>query len=296
VGGELNKGASGFAVVEDRPSRTATAGALSAIPRPFLRWAGSKQKLLPRLSEALPKSFGCYFEPFLGAGALFFHLQPEKAVLSDVSGELIGTWAVVRDNVDAVVKYLQPLKPDKLLYYKIRENRSNNKVTRASEFIYLNKTCWNGLYRVNAQGKFNVPYGAPRSDYIFDEMNLRGCAKLLSQEGIQIKNCDFSIAVESAEQGDLVYFDPPYVTKHNNNGFRDWNENLFSWADQERLAKEAIRLKRKGVRVIVSNADHHDIIKLYKGFKIVRFTRTSTLSSDPSFRGSVGEVILTANI
>jgi DNA adenine methylase len=272
------------------------AGRLSALPRPFLRWVGSKQALLPRLSAALPTEFGRYFEPFLGAGALFFHLKPTKALLSDASGDLIETWSAVRDDVATIAAHLRPLKPDKDLFYRIRDKRSDDKAIRAAEFLYLNKTCWNGLYRVNSQGKFNVPYGKPRSDFIFDEKNLRECSRVLSPPGVAIKNLDFVEAIREAVAGDLVYLDPPYVTKHNNNGFRDWNEKLFSWADQIRLAEEAAALKDRSVKVIVSNADHRDVIDLYPGFKKLYFHRSSTLSSNAAFRGSVGEVIMTANI
>jgi DNA adenine methylase len=267
---------------------------LTALPRPFLRWAGSKQALLPRLSAVLPATFGRYYEPFVGAGALFFYLSPKQAVLSDASSELIDTWSAVKSNVEDLVNYLQPLRPERGLYYKIREGRSSDKVIRAGEFLYLNKTCWNGLYRVNANGKFNVPYGAPRTDFIFDEANIRACSRALNRSGIELKCCDFADAVIGAE-GDLVYFDPPYVTTHNNNGFRDWNEKLFRWDDQVRLSEEAERLRLSGVKVVVSNAKHKDIIALYPNFSVVEFERSSTLSSSPRYRGSVGEILLSAN-
>lgn len=266
------------------------------LTRPFLRWAGSKQKLLPWLAPLVPDSFDTYFEPFLGAGAMFFHVRADGAVLSDVSDELISTWIAVRDDVEGLIEYLQPLQPDKELFYKIRENRSRDPVTRAAEFLYLNKTCWNGLYRVNSKGKFNVPYGRPRSDFIFDESNLRACSYELNKDGVMIAKCDFEASVSMAKENDFVYFDPPYVNKHNNNGFRDYNENLFSWRDQERLAAQAESLRKRGVKVAVSNANHKDIVDLYPNFAKVEFDRSSTLASTSRFRGKVGEVILSANL
>lgn len=263
----------------------------SDLPRPFLRWVGSKQALLRYICPVLPSEFGRYYEPFLGGGALFFHLLPEEASLSDRSEELIDVWVAVRDHIDEIVEYLRPLKPDKELYYKIREGRSTNPVIRSAEFLYLNKTCWNGLYRVNSKGKFNVPFGRPRTDFIFDEENLRECSKALSRKSVDISVSDFCESTKNAKEGDFVYFDPPYVTKHNNNGFRDWNEVLFSWKDQVRLADEAKRLADIGVFVLVSNADHQDIRDLYTGFSLRSFSRSSTLSSSPKFRGSVGEII-----
>lgn len=271
-------------------------GRFSALPRPFLRWAGSKQALLPRLNQVLPKDFNVYYEPFLGSGALFFHLRPNKAVLSDASAELVDVWQEVKSNVDGIVKYLDPLKPDRDLFYQIRDNRSSDKNIKAGEFLYLNKTCWNGLYRVNSKGKFNVPYGSPRTDFIFDKRNLIACSKALNSSGVTILCGDFCSATKAALRGDFVYFDPPYVTKHNNNGFRDWNEKLFSWDDQIRLAIEAERLRLCGVAVVVSNAAHKDVVDLYPNFSRIEFSRSSTLSSSARFRGVVEEVILSANV
>src|SRR5690606_7170492 len=153
-----------------------------------------KQALLPRLTQVLPKTFERYYEPFLGGGALFFHLKPTKAVLSDASAELIAVWKEVKRDIDGIIEYLDPLKPDRDLFYKIRENRSANANIRAGEFLYLNKTCWNGLYRVNSKGKFNVPFGAPRTDFIFDKNNLKECSATLNHRGITLLCTDFTKA------------------------------------------------------------------------------------------------------
>jgi DNA adenine methylase len=273
----------------------ANTGRFSELPRPFLRWAGSKQSLMGQLLPLIPKTYGRYFEPFLGSGALFLRLRPKRATLSDASKDLIELWKALETDVDSIIEYLRPLKPDRELYYKIRENRSTNEVTRAAELMYLNKACWNGLYRVNSSGKFNVPYGAPRSDFIFDEDNLRACSKLLKRSTISLYNQDFDKTLSRAREGDLVYLDPPYVTKHNNNGFRDWNERLFRWDDQVRLSETAERLRKRGVVVIVSNANHADIASLYPNFAHQQAYRSSTLSSNSIFRGKVSELIMTAN-
>jgi DNA adenine methylase len=259
---------------------------------PFLKWAGSKQKLLHHFENILPTSFGRYFEPFLGSAAMFFHLAPTEAVLSDRSTELISTYEAVRDSTETIVKYLAPLKPNKTIYYRIRNNRSSGKVKRAAEFIYLNKSCWNGLYRVNSRGEFNVPYGDPKSDHIFNRNKLRACASLLSQKGVSLRSGDFEDTVSTCGAGDLVFFDPPYVLKHNNNGFRDWNEVLFSWQDQIRLAALAKKLADSGATVIVSNAYHEEIFKLYPKFEIKEVARKTTLASSSNFRGSTTEAII----
>jgi DNA adenine methylase len=264
----------------------------SSTPRPFLRWAGSKRYVLKHLLELLPVQFNTYYEPFLGSGALFFLLRPSHAVLSDSCAELVENFIAVRENVEAVVRHITPLKPQKDLFYSIRDNRSKHKYKRAAEFIYLNKTCWNSLYRVNSDGVFNVPYGRPKTDFIIDIENLRACAKALQGTDISLRTSDFEESVSSAKEGDFVYFDPPYVTGHRNNGFIDYNEVLFSWKDQQRLAKVARDLIKRGVHVIISNADHNAILDLYPGFTKKTFERSSTLASDITKRKKVSEVIL----
>ncbi|MGH7139231.1 MAG: DNA adenine methylase [Pirellulales bacterium] len=263
----------------------------SAEPRPFLRWAGSKRALLAHIVPLLPRGFATYREPFLGSGALFFLLQPTRAVLSDACSELVQTFSAVRDNVSAVAGHLRPLAPDPDTFRRFRARRSRGRLRRAAEFIYLNKTCWNGLYRVNLNGEFNVPYGRPKSDGIVDFSNLRACAAALGKKGIKLWNCDFAPALERTQKGDLVYLDPPYVTRHNNNGFVEYNEVLFSWADQKRLAELARQLADSGASVIITNADHHEIVELYSGFTIVRFNRKSTIASSAGARGKVSEMI-----
>jgi DNA adenine methylase len=272
--------------------RRAAADSLSHTPRSFLRWAGSKRGLLKHVIDALPESYDTYYEPFLGSGALFFLLRPTRAVLGDSCAELIDAYHAVRDNPNAVLRYLADWRPDPDLYYEIRDNRSIGRLKRAAEFLYLNRTCWNGLYRVNSAGEFNVPYGMPKTDFIVDAENLRSCSKLLAKRRISIACADFEETLQRAGKGDLVFLDPPYVTGHNNNGFIDYNETLFSWSDQERLAAVAHRLARRGAHVIVTNAKHDDVVALYGGFMTRDFERPSTLASNVTFRRSVREVVL----
>jgi DNA adenine methylase len=163
---------------------------------------------------------------------------------------------------------------------------------RAAEFIYLNKTCWNGLYRVNSRGEFNVPYGAPKSDGILDASNLRACSRALQTEGVSLSAADFEEALDGVEERDLVFLDPPYVTHHNDNGFIDYNEKLFSWQDQIRLANLAVHLSNQGAHVIVTNAYHRDVLDLYDGFRKRPIERLSTLASDASKRGQVKEAVI----
>lgn len=269
---------------------------LSALPRPFLTWAGSKRLLVPHILKVFPQRYGRYFEPFLGGGALFFLLRPPRAVLGDTCAPLIRTYKAVAGNPDAVWRYLKPLRPCRDTYYSVRERPSGGIYKAAAQFIYLNKTCWNGLYRVNASGEFNVPFGRPRPNAeIASRDNLIACGAELSKPGVTLSAADFAASLDAVERGDLVYLDPPYVTGHSNNGFIDYNEVLFSWDDQCRLAEVAVQLQQKGAHVVVSNADHPAIRKLYRGFRIFSFDRKATISGATSNRGRSLEIVATTN-
>ena len=266
---------------------------LSAVPRPFLRWAGSKQRLLRSIAPILPARYGTYYEPFLGSASLFFLLQPKRAVLGDSCRDLMETYRAVRDGAAHVLRFLSPLNPlSKAQYYDVRQNRSSGRFKRAAEFIFLNRAGWNGLYRVNSRGEFNVPYGAPSSKLLIDDTNLRACSRLLRARTIRLARQDFAETLDGAERGDLVFLDPPYVTGHNNNGFVDYNESLFSWDDQLRLAQVARRLSARGVRVVVTNAHHEPVLALYPQFNIRPIDRLSTLAGDTSRRRGVREALI----
>jgi DNA adenine methylase len=195
--------------------------------------------------------------------------------------------------VERVLSGLTGLDPlDQEQYYLVRGARAPERHQRAAEFIYLNRAGWNGLYRVNSRGEFNVPYEAPKTSAIVDAEHLRGCAKLLRRSRVRIETADFDHALNSCERGDFVFLDPPYVTGHNNNGFIDYNERLFSWADQVRLAQTAVALAKRGVKVMVTNANHQGVIDLYPTFEAIEIERSSTLASDKSSRGLVTETVL----
>lgn len=260
--------------------------------KPFLKWAGSKSKLLHHILPYIPENFSTYYEPFLGSGALFFSLNVKCAVLGDVISDLIDTYASIRDNPQKVISSLSKWTPNKETYYEMRSRTAKNRFEKAAQLIFLNKTCWNGLYRVNLKGEFNVPFGRMKSDFIFSSDNLQACANKLSSLNVSLIASDFSKTVEAAEKGDLVYFDPPYVTSHYKNGFHEWNAKLFTWDDQIRLASITRNLVRKGVTVLMTNADHPDILKLYKGFAVRRFERYSTLASNTDYRQRTTEVLI----
>ena len=178
------------------------------------------------------------------------------------------------------------------MYYRVRaEGAPTNRFARAARFIYLNRACWNGLYRENSLGQFNVPFGSPKTDSGLDEDNLLACATLLRRAAIQLKVGDFLTNLSEVHKGDLVFLDPPYVTQHNNNGFVEYNRRLFCWSDQIRLANLAEALRARGVHVVVTNAAHSDILRLYPNFFYFEFERSSTLAASAVKRGRVNEAI-----
>ncbi len=258
---------------------------------PFLRWAGGKQWLVPHVLGLIPEVHGTYFEPFLGGGSLFFRLQPTKAVLGDLNPRLIDTYTAVRDQPVAVLRWLDRWRNSRQSYSRIRSAVFPGRFQRAAQFIYLNKTCWNGLYRVNRSGQFNVPYCGDPSRSTHDKAKILAAAKALAPATILC--CDFEDLLSSTSASDLVYLDPPYISRHSDNGFRRYNERLFTWDDQRRLASVAHRLSRSGCFVVVSNASAPSILPLFRGFDRTLLSRKSLLAADASARAPATEVVLT---
>lgn len=260
--------------------------------KPFLKWAGGKRALIPSLSKLIPQDFNRYFEPFLGGGALFFELNPSRSILSDVNVELINAYLQIKNNPNDVIRKLKKIRHCKEEYYKIRSQRPKSVVSRAARFIYLNRTCWNGLYRENKNGEFNVPMGRYINPLICDSEGLMQASKSL--KNAQINSCDFEDILAKAQKKDLIYLDPPYVTGHKNNGFINYNNKIFKWEDQKRLASVAMDLKKKGCYVIISNASHESIDQLYNQFFSIEVSRLSLLAASSKKRGNVEEKIFTS--
>ncbi len=263
-----------------------------ATVEPFLKWAGGKRLLLDRVLPHVPhpEPGGRYYEPFLGGGAVFFGLGLSgPAQLSDLNRELIETFCVVRDGVDDLIQALQQLEHSSARYYHVRSTRPRSAVKCAARFIYLNKTCFNGLYRVNLNGEFNVPFGRHGSNLeICNTTQLRQAS--LRLRTTRLKCIDFEIAVKEAKAGDVVYFDPPYTVAHSQNGFVEYNARVFRWSDQRRLARRAAALVKNGVAVAVSNGLHPSILDLYpqRLFDRVSIERWSTMAGSGAkrFRGT----------
>jgi DNA adenine methylase len=264
--------------------------------RPFLKWAGGKTQLLPHLIHRIPNSFNRYIEPFIGGGALFFALQPKVALIADCNQELINCYQVVRTDVEALIEELKVYRYDKEMYYAVREldRRPDfgelSRVKRAARLIYLNKTCFNGLYRVNSKGYFNVPFGTYTDPTIVDAENLRACSKVLQRTVIQSGN--FEQVLEIAEAGDFVYFDPPYAPSSGTADFTSYSKEGFDDAAQEMLLLVCLQLNQRGVKWMVSNSNTTLIQELYRGFKVEPVGASRAINSKASKRGSVIELLI----
>lgn len=221
--------------------------------KPFLRWAGSKKQLLPTLLSMLPRGIDRYIEPFAGSACLFFEMQPQCAVLGDLSWELVTTYRTLRNDVDAVISELSKLRRGAQTYYRLRSWNPNTLALSklAARFIYLNRFCFNGLYRTNEQGQFNVPYGHNKSKNDFDFAHLRSVARLLKRATLHVG--DFSDTLRNARKGDFVYLDPPYVVKRRRI-FREYGVESFCADDLHRLDKSLGGLDRRGIKFVVSYA------------------------------------------
>jgi len=269
-----------------------------AKPRPFLKWAGGKTQLIPQLVPKRPASFGAYHEPFVGGGALFFALhragllEGKQVVLSDVNDELIDTYTAIRNQVARVIDLLKEHqdKHDKDYYYEIRDLKLTHKAERAARMIYLNKTGFNGLYRVNRKGQFNVPLGRYVNPTICDEENLRAASRALRQA--EIETTPFDAVLKRARRGDFVYFDPPYVPVSDTANFVGYAKDGFGRADQKSLAQLFRELKRRGVHVMLSNSDTPEVEKLYKGLRQDRVLARRQVNSRKDRRGPVGELVV----
>jgi len=270
--------------------------------RPFLKWAGGKRRLVPEIrARYLPKQLGTYYEPFFGGGAVLFGLQPDRAVINDSNAELINCCQVIRDTPDELIQQLREHRQhchSKDYYYQIRDwDRSPNyfqrsPVERAARMLFLNRTCYNGLYRVNSRGQFNVPFGKYKHPRILDEDVLRAVSRYLNQAKLHIRQGDFQRAVQQAEPGDFIYFDPPYDPVSATSSFTAYDSGGFTREDQIRLREEVDRLDRLGCRFLLSNACTPFILDLYKGYYTTRVAMSRAINSNALKRGRIHEVLV----
>lgn len=264
-------------------------------PRPFLKWAGGKTQLLPELMARVPSRFNRYFEPFMGGGALFFALAPQRAVLSDINSELVSTYRSLRDDVGGVIRALDRHRSEERHFYEVRAqgNARLSASAAAARMIFLNRTCFNGLYRVNRSGQFNVPFGKYKNPTICDADNLRRVAQVLDSVQIETRNA-LSVG-RYCRRGDFVYFDPPYDPVSPTASFTGYTQGGFGRPEQERLAEVFARLAERGVQVMLSNSDTPFIRKLYRQFNVERVYARRAINRNATGRGRVAEVLVTCS-
>jgi len=270
--------------------------------KPFVKWVGGKRQLLKQFNELslYPKKFNpeinTYHEPFVGGGAVFFDLLPEKSVLSDMNNELITTYKVIKKDVEPLIKALKKHKHNKEYFLKLRAKDVSklSDLEIASRFVYLNRTAFNGMYRVNNSGGFNVPFGKYSNPLICDEDNLKAVSKVLKK--VSIKNQDYMKVLDCAKKGDFVYFDPPYYPVSKTASFTSYTKDGFLEKEQEELRDTFVKLHKKGCYVMLSNSDTPLINKIYskiKGVKINKVSAGRSINSNGAKRGKVSEVLVT---
>jgi len=266
-------------------------------PRPFLKWAGGKGRLIEQYQPYFPSHIDTYYEPFLGGGAIFFHLSAriKRAVLADINPELVNVYCCVRDRVDCLIEQLQDhqRRHGHSHYYAVRQQHHLPPVARAARLIYLNKTCYNGLYRENSKGQFNVPMGRYKMPNICNPEGLRAASQALQVARIEVWPFE-QILSWAGDAGDFVYFDPPYHPISATSNFTAYNRYAFSAEDQRRLQHTFARLAWRGVHSMLSNSDCAFIRELYQGFAIHTIHASRSINSNARRRGQITEVLVTS--
>jgi DNA adenine methylase len=260
---------------------------------PFLRWAGGKNWLIKHLDTLLPRSgFNNYHEPFLGGAAIFLSLNLyERAFLSDLNKDLIAVYKTLRKDPEEIIKILKNYRNTEEFYYSIRNQELDDEVRKAAKFIFLNQTSFNGIYRVNLKGKYNVPFGYRTKEFL-DPEGLRAVSKALKKA--TLFHGDFDLIKENIKKKDLIFLDPPYTVSHNNNGFIKYNQKLFSLDDQKRLSQLIDYIKKRGAYYILTNAAHKTIEEIFeKGDRKLELNRASLIGGHNAVRGQTSEYIFT---
>ncbi len=275
---------------------------VTTIPKPFVKWAGGKRQLIPTLSKHFPKSYGTYFEPFLGGGAVLFHLLSEnpnqKCSVSDLNSDLVLSYITIRDKVEDLISSLKKHSKNYFAdkssyYYSIREKEPKDQISKTSRLIFLNRTCFNGLYRVNSKGKFNVPLGRYSNPNIVNEENLRTISQTLQSKKISIKCQDFSSVLDQAKKDDFVYFDPPYQPVSKTANFTSYTNRDFNLDDLKRLAELCYDLDSKGCKVVLSNSNTKDVKSFFdKSWKVKEVEVNRAINSDSKKRTGHSELVV----
>lgn len=272
-------------------------------PKPFVKWAGGKRQLIPILNQNLPESFGTYYEPFLGGGALLFHIltdkNGQKCSISDLNSDLVLAYTTIRDRIDALITSLKNheknyQKNSESYYYSMRESNPRSAIEKTSRLIFLNRTCFNGLYRVNSKGKFNVPLGKYSNPNIVNEENLRAVSHILQSSRISINCRDFEAVLRDAKKGDLVYFDPPYQPVSSTANFTSYTNKDFTYDDLTRLAELCLKLDSRGCKVLLSNSDSKEVADIFSKnpWKITKIEANRSINSNSKKRTGHFELLI----
>lgn len=267
---------------------------------PMLKWVGGKRQLLSEIVPMIDSKCDTYVEPFIGGGAVLFSMQPKKAIINDYNKELINVYETVRDNLDELLEVLKihESKNSSDYYYEVRaldredSFKKMSEVEKAARIIYLNKTCYNGLYRVNSSGQFNSPYGSYKNPNIVNEAVLRAISKYFNSNDIKILNGDYREALKGLEQNFFVYLDPPYMPISSSSSFTGYTEGGFGYASQVQLKEECDKLTQQGIRFVQSNSDCEEIRELYKDYKIKTVKAKRSINSVAKKRGEINEVLI----
>ncbi|HOK63143.1 MAG TPA: DNA adenine methylase [Soehngenia sp.] len=266
---------------------------------PFLKWAGGKRQVIKYIRKYVPHKFNTYYEPFVGAGAVFFDLLPENAVINDINSELINVYKVIKYSVEELILDLKKHVNSEEYFYSIRGLdrdkvifNSLTDVEKASRTIYLNKTCYNGLYRVNKSGHFNTPFGRYKNPEIINEDLLREISEYLNNANVVILNCDFEEAIKNISPNDFVYFDPPYDPLSETSNFTSYSSLGFSKDDQIRLKEVCDNLNDKNIKFLLSNSSTDFILDLYSNYKIEFIQAKRFINSNVNKRGNIQEILV----
>ncbi len=263
-------------------------------PRPFLKWAGGKSKLIEQYTPYFPKDFKTYYEPFLGGGAVFFHLQPKNAVLTDINAELINAYRCVRDDLKQLIPLLEKhsLRHSKDYYYQVRSQLVTTDIEKAARLIYLNKTCFNGLYRENSKGLFNVPIGKYKNPAICNFNLLASVSAVLQSTQIEVR--PFADILEYVKADDFVYFDPPYYPLSPTSNFTAYSRHSFNEPEQIKLKNVFVELAGRGAKVMLSNSNCSFVQELYKDFELHEIFASRAINSNVEKRGKITELLITS--
>ncbi len=276
---------------------------LSYAPRPFVKWAGGKRQLIPVLSQHIPKNFGSFFEPFLGGGAMLFHLlsqnPKQRFIVSDLNSDLVLSYITIRDRADELIYSLKNhakkySKNSDTYYYSVRASEPKGQIEKTSRLIFLNRTCFNGLYRVNSKGKFNVPLGRYSNPNIVNEENILAVSNILQSKKISIKCQDFGAVLDDAKKDDFVYFDPPYQPISQTANFTSYTNRDFTTKDLKRLSKVCQDLDSRGCKIMLSNSNCKEVIQTFSkdSWKVVKIKANRAINSNSKKRTGHTELLI----